>query len=148
MIVLMITLSILSCNNKRISKSEHMIKSLKTLEGEFVEDDSTKTIYFSKSEELEKILSEYPDKNELISKLIENMDNMEKSNSKFKNENVGIGNLCYQAIQQTIYYEHYEETDDSIKWIGNINVISDSLNLSKAKKEWKHVFENNLYINQ
>jgi len=125
-----------------------MIKSLKTLEGEFVEDDSTKTIYFSKSEELEKILSEYPDKNELISKLIENMDNMEKSNSKFKNENVGIGNLCYQAIQQTIYYEHYEETDDSIKWIGNINVISDSLNLSKAKKEWKHVFENNLYINQ
>lgn len=144
----MTTLSILSCTYKNKSKSDQMIKSLKTLEGEFIEDDSTKTIYFSKSEELERIISDYPDKNELISKLIENMDNMEESNSKFKNENVGIGNLCYQAIRQTIYYEHYEETDDSIKWIGNLNVISDSLNLSKAKKEWKHVFENNLYINQ
>jgi hypothetical protein len=104
---------------------------------------------YNKKEELEKILQSVSDKQELVQQLYSNMDNESLSNSYFNGKQLPLGNICYQALSQLIYYEPTDEHGDMIQsWKGNIESYSTLEKLKAAKILWKVVIEKKSYIFQ
>ncbi len=139
--------TLIACASSPIPNANYsVLVKLANIEGEFVWNEKLKRHVYSEMELVENALA-LEDRNELISILVNCIDNPTSSNSILNGRNVSLGIMCYQGLSQTAYYEVEDRTGDiKSSWPGHILPTANPDELLEAKRAWLEVVASKSYI--
>ncbi len=145
----LLCLILAGCQISSNNNEPKVIKEIRDIKGSFVFNKNTNDYEYDKKEELERLFKSVSDKEELVQQLYSYLDNESLSNSYFNGKQLPIGNICYQALSQLIYYEPNDEHGDlNQNWKGNVEPYSNLEKLKEAKLLLKIIIEKKTYIYQ
>lgn len=149
-VFILVSCSVTACNqstNPNIPGIwEPLLIQLNEINGKYVWNKDLKQYYYTDKIHIEKILSS-KNTEPVIHILINCLDNFTLSNSTINEKKVVLAIICYEALSQTIYYEHTTAQGDIAKhWSGHLLPTANKDDLFEAKRAWKLILDSKSYI--